>query len=86
MTISVQLLQYIFTGLTIGSIYAMVGLGFNIIYNATDIINFAQGEFVMIGGLVMVSLTTRFNIPLLPAFLFGKNRDYFWYRRKISRT
>jgi len=46
----------------------MVGLGFNIIYNATDIINFAQGEFVMIGGLIMVSLTKRFHIPLLPAF------------------
>ncbi|MGA1867163.1 MAG: branched-chain amino acid ABC transporter permease [bacterium] len=68
MSISVQLLQFIFTGLTIGSIYAMVGLGFNIIYNATDIINFAQGEFVMIGGLIMVSLTKRFHIPLLPAF------------------
>jgi len=68
LSISTQLLQYIFTGLTIGSIYAMVGLGFNIIYNATDIINFAQGEFVMFGGLVMVSLTAHFKIPLLLAF------------------
>jgi len=63
-----QILQYIFTGLTIGSIFAMVGLGFNIIYNATDIINFAQGEFVMIGGLVMVSLTRGLAIPMIPAF------------------
>jgi len=63
-----QILQYIFTGLTIGSIFAMVGLGFNIIYNATDIINLAQGEFVMIGGLVMVSLTRGLAIPMIPAF------------------
>lgn len=68
MFIFTQILQYIFTGLTIGSIFAMVGLGFNIIYNATDIINFAQGEFVMIGGLVMVSLTKGFTIPMIPAF------------------
>jgi branched-chain amino acid transport system permease protein len=63
-----QTLQYIFTGLTIGSIFAMVGLGFNIIYNATDIINFAQGEFVMFGGLVMISLTRGLKIPMIPAF------------------
>ncbi|MGA1843795.1 MAG: branched-chain amino acid ABC transporter permease [bacterium] len=68
MFIFTQILQYIFTGLTIGSIFAMVGLGFNIIYNATDIINFAQGEFVMIGGLVMVSLTKGLAIPMIPAF------------------
>jgi branched-chain amino acid transport system permease protein len=63
-----QILQYIFTGLTIGSIFAMVGLGFNIIYNATDIINLAQGEFVMIGGMVMISLTKTLAIPMIPAF------------------
>ena len=69
MPVFTQILQYIFTGLTIGSIFAMVGLGFNIIYNATDIINFAQGEFVMIGGMVMISLTKGLKIPMIPAFL-----------------
>ncbi|HSH12333.1 MAG TPA: branched-chain amino acid ABC transporter permease, partial [Desulfurivibrionaceae bacterium] len=42
--------QYIFAGLTYGIIYAIVAIGFNIIYNTTGIINFAQGEFVMLGG------------------------------------
>ncbi|NQT69726.1 MAG: hypothetical protein HQ552_09105, partial [Desulfobacteraceae bacterium] len=46
-----QLFQYLITGITVGSIYAMVAGGFNIIYNVTEIINFAQGEFVMLGGL-----------------------------------
>jgi len=55
-TLANQLLQYLITGLTVGSIYAMVAIGFNIIYNVTEIINLAQGEFVMLGGLVMVSL------------------------------
>jgi len=56
MSLFSQILQFVFTGLTIGSIYSMVGLGFNIIYNATTIINLAQGEFVMFGGLIMVFL------------------------------
>ena len=41
-TFSSQLLQYAITGMTIGSVYAMVAIGFNIIYNVTEIINLAQ--------------------------------------------
>ncbi len=63
-----QLLQYLITGITIGSIYAMVALGFNIIYNVTEIINFAQGEFVMLGGLIMVSIGTALGLPFFLAF------------------
>ena len=60
-----QLLQYAITGITIGSIYAMVAIGFNIIYNVTEAINFAQGEFVMLGGLVMVFSRVTLNIPMV---------------------
>jgi len=49
--LSAQLLQSLFSGLTVGAIYALVALGFGIIYNASRVINFAQGEFVMIGGM-----------------------------------
>jgi branched-chain amino acid transport system permease protein len=62
-----QLVQYLFTGVTVGSIYGMVALGFNIIYNVTEMINFAQGEFVMLGGLIMV-FSAKF-LPLPVAFL-----------------
>lgn len=47
-------LQFAFSGLTVGAIYALVALGFTIIYNASDVVNFAQGEFVMIGGMLTV--------------------------------
>jgi branched-chain amino acid transport system permease protein len=67
-TFSSQLLQYLITGMTIGSIYAMVAIGFNIIYNVTEIINLAQGEFVMLGGLVMVFLHVTLGLPLVLAF------------------
>ncbi len=53
---SAQLTQYLLTGVTVGAIYALVALGFSIIYNASHVINFAQGEFVMIGGMAAVSL------------------------------
>ena len=56
MSTSSQILQYAFSGLTLGAIYAIIALGFTIIYNATDIVNFAQGEFVMLGALTMVTL------------------------------
>lgn len=63
-----QLLQYLITGITVGCIYAMVAIGFNIIYNVTEIINLAQGEFVMLGGLVMVSIQITAGVPLFLAF------------------
>jgi branched-chain amino acid transport system permease protein len=56
--------QYLVAGLTYGTIYAIVGIGFNIIYNTTGIINFAQGEFVMLGGMTAVTLHQLLPLPL----------------------
>ena len=56
-------LQFIASGLTAGAIYALVALGFSIIYNASGAINFAQGEFVMIGGMSAVTLLAL-GLPL----------------------
>jgi len=58
------LFQYLVAGLTYGTIYAIVGIGFNIIYNTTGIINFAQGEFVMLGGMTAVTLHAFLPLPL----------------------
>ena len=54
-----EFLQFLFSGVTVGSIYALTALGFIIIYNASGVVNFAQGEFVMIGG-----MTTAFAVSL----------------------
>ncbi|HEX7439203.1 MAG TPA: branched-chain amino acid ABC transporter permease [Caldimonas sp.] len=61
-----QWLQYVASGLTAGAIYALVALGFSIIYNASRAINFAQGEFVMIGGMSAVTLVGA-GLPLAAA-------------------
>ena len=59
------------TGITIGSIYAMVAIGFNIIYNATDVLNFAQGEFVMIGGMAMIMFHNTLGINMALSFFLS---------------
>ncbi len=59
-------LQFVAGGLTAGAIYALVALGFSIVYNASRAINFAQGEFVMIGGMGAVSLLGA-GVPLAAA-------------------
>ncbi len=59
-----QALQYLFSGLTAGSVYAVVAIGFNLIYSATGVLNFAQGEFVMLGGMVAITLLHFMPLPL----------------------
>ena len=49
-----ELLQFLVSGLTVGAVYALVALGFTLIYNASEVVNFAQGEFVMLGGMLTV--------------------------------
>jgi branched-chain amino acid transport system permease protein len=58
-----EFLQFVFSGLTVGAVYALVALGFTLIYNASDVINFAQGEFVMLGGMTTVFLGLA-GVPL----------------------
>jgi branched-chain amino acid transport system permease protein len=68
---SAQFVQYLISGVTLGSVYALVGLGFTIIYAVTKIINFAQGEFVMLGGLLSFTLIHRAGLPLVPALILS---------------
>ncbi|MDY7001675.1 MAG: branched-chain amino acid ABC transporter permease [Thermodesulfobacteriota bacterium] len=64
-------LQFLISGLTVGSAYGLTALGFTIIFNTTGIINFAQGEFVMLGGMLSVFLARIPGIGLLPAILLA---------------
>lgn len=66
-----QLAQYLVSGVTLGSVYAIVAIGFTIIFNVTGIINFAQGEFVMLGGMFSYSLLQGASLPAPLAFLIA---------------
>ena len=52
-----EFLQFLFSGITVGATYALAALGFTLIYNASNVINFAQGEFIMLGGMLAVFFT-----------------------------
>ncbi|AMO25115.1 branched-chain amino acid ABC transporter permease [Ramlibacter solisilvae] len=58
-----QFLQFLFSGVTVGATYALAALGFALIYNASGVINFAQGEFIMLGGM-FAALFYQFGVPL----------------------
>lgn len=66
----VDFIQYLISGLTVGAIYALAGLGFSIIYNGSGVINFAQGEFIMIGSMGTATLAAS-GVPLPLAVLGG---------------
>jgi branched-chain amino acid transport system permease protein len=61
-----QFLQFLFSGVTVGATYALAALGFTLIYNASNVINFAQGEFIMLGGMLTVFFTHS-GLPLWAA-------------------
>ena len=64
-------LQYLVAGIYMGSIYALVGLGFTMIYAVTRIINFAQGEFVMLGAMLSFTLIKSAGLPMVPALILS---------------
>ena len=62
-----QITQFVISGLATGAIYALIGLSFAIIFNSTGIINFAQGEFVMLGGVMSIFSLNVLHLPLIAA-------------------
>jgi branched-chain amino acid transport system permease protein len=61
-------MQFFLTGLSMGSIYALVALGFVLIYKSTSILNLAQGEFLMVGAYICLSLTLDLKLNFLASF------------------
>ncbi len=83
------LLQLLISGLSLGSLYALIGLAFVLIYRSSGVVNFAQGEFMMFGAFIGFSLITYLQFPFLPAyilavillFLFGFLVEWFVMRK-----
>ena len=64
-------LQLLFTGLGIGAIYALVALGFVLIFRATNVVNFAQGEFSMVAAYLMVVFAVDLGWPYWLSFILA---------------
>lgn len=82
MSFQAEILQFLLAGITVGSIYALIALGFVTIYNVTGIINFAQGEFAVYGAFIAITVFQKSRLlsgswqvdmqwPLPLAALFG---------------
>jgi branched-chain amino acid transport system permease protein len=65
------LLLLLSNGVLIGLMYALIALGFVLVYKATDAVNFAQGEFVMIAGLVVAASLSVWGVPLWLSVILG---------------
>jgi branched-chain amino acid transport system permease protein len=63
--------QSIASGVTVGCIYGLIGIGFCVIYNASGIVNFAQGAFVMLGGMIASVALNTFGLALPVAGLIA---------------
>jgi branched-chain amino acid transport system permease protein len=61
--------QLAINGLVVGSVYALVAIGFVIIFKATSVLNFAQGEFLLLGAYVSLALLTRYRVPFYATVL-----------------
>src|SRR3954469_1619852 len=59
--------QSLVSGIAIGCVYGLIGIGFCVIYNASGIVNFAQGAFVMLGGMITFVLITLAGLPMIVA-------------------
>jgi len=57
-------MQSIASGIAVGCVYGLIGIGFCVIYNASGIVNFAQGSFVMLGGMVASAALKTYGLPL----------------------
>ncbi len=64
-------LQYFFSGLTNGAIYALIALGFCVVNNTMGIVNFVQVDFVSLGGMMMFTALLTLGLPMVPGLLFA---------------
>ena len=61
--------QLVISGIAVGGVYALIALGFVLIYKATSIINFATGEFMMIGAYCFYTFMVMSGLPAIPTFI-----------------
>lgn len=66
-----EILQLTIAGVAIGCIYALIALGFVLIYKATEVVNFAQGDVMMLGGFVAFTFAVLWEFPFWLAVIFA---------------
>ncbi|WP_259346796.1 ABC transporter permease subunit [Vibrio alginolyticus] len=76
------LLQLVINGVIVGMLYGVVAMCFVLIYKSTQVVNFAQGEFLLIGAWVCWAALVHLQLPFFyRLFTHARVHDDFWYRR-----
>src|SRR5215469_14377103 len=63
--------QLVFAGVAVGCIYALIGLGFAIIFKASEVINFAQGELLLVGAYIISAGVFEWQLGFFPSLFLG---------------
>ncbi len=71
-------IQQLINGLQLGSIYALVALGYTMVYGIAKLINFAHGDIIMVGSYFALICFTQFNLPLWATFLIVIALAHCW--------
>lgn len=87
-----KIIEILFNGLSMGAIYALIALGFVLIFKSTGILNFAQGELCMVGAFICYQFATLMNVPYILSFLIaialgallGLLIDILFFRRLVG--
>ncbi len=64
-------LSYLISGLSLGSVYAIIALGYTMVYGIAKMLNFAHGDIIMIGAYVSYFALSYFNLPIIPAVILS---------------
>ena len=64
-----RFLSNLVTGLGLGSVYAIIALGYTMVYGIAKMLNFAHGDVIMVGAYIAFFALNRFSIPLIPGIL-----------------
>ena len=75
--------QQLINGIVLGNAYALIALGYTMVYGIIELINFAHGEIYMFGAFVGMTLVTVYQMPFVPAFLLAMAWRLFWHNGRV---
>ncbi len=66
-----EFLSYLISGISLGSVYAIIALGYTMVYGIAKMLNFAHGDVIMVGGYISLLAMTNLGVPSIPAILLA---------------
>ena len=71
-----KIIQYLINGISIGSVYAIIALGYTMVYGIAKMLNFAHGDVIMVGAYISFCVTNYLGLPVVVSILAGHGGVY----------